>query len=206
MVKIVMLENIRSMTCIHLENGQKYWLNKEDVISAGIDEGMEVNIDSFIETLRLYQYPKALNTAVSMLARRACSSGEIKKRLRIRHYTDDVADLVIYKLEKERLLNDEEFCMQWIQYRSSMHWGPSRIKLELKYKGIPDSLIQEKMDLIDSATQENNALILAKKCWNKYRTSDNIQSCRQKVIQALVRKGFSWDSARDACRQAEKEE
>ena len=53
MVKIVMLENIRSMTCIHLENGQKYWLNKEDVISAGIDEGMEVNIDSFIETLRL---------------------------------------------------------------------------------------------------------------------------------------------------------
>lgn len=205
MVKITVLETIRSLTCIHLENGQKYWLDKEDIVSSGIVEGMEVDPDSFIETLRLYQYPKALNTAVSMLARRPCSSGEIRQRLRIRHYTEDVADLVIYKLEKERLLNDEEFCEQWIQYRSSMHWGPSRIKMELKTKGIPDALIQEKMDLIDPDTQENNALVLARKIWNKTQVTDSIQSRRQKVIHTLVRKGFSWDSARDACRQAEKE-
>ena len=73
--------------------------------------------------------------------RRPCSKGEITARLQRGKYTSEVVDLVIYKLEKEKLLNDREFCEQWVQYRLGRKYGPAFIHRELRTKGIPEALI-----------------------------------------------------------------
>lgn len=205
MVTIKDIQRDRSCVCIRLDNGMQYWLKKEDFEDAGLFEGAEIAEDSFNQMIRLKQYPRALSNAVAMLARRPCSKGEIQKRLHEKRYTEEVSELVIYKLEKERLLDDEEFCEQWIRYRTERCCGPELIKRELKSKGISDDIIERTFQYADQETETEGPLIIARKAWKRIRQGDDIRKSRQKVILSVARKGYSWETARKACDAAEKE-
>lgn len=205
MVTVKEISRVRASVCIQLDSGEKYWLREADLLSAGIRECMSFETDDFLQKIRLCQYPRALNHAVSMLARRPCSRKEIMSRLVRLRYTEDVAELVVCKLEKEKLLDDGEFCEQWIRYRLSKGCGPGLIRRELKMKGIPDRMIEKALEETDSGEQENNAVSLARKAWKRVGTGGDIRKNRQKVIASLVRKGYDWDTAGKACREAEEE-
>ncbi len=204
MVTVMEIIKVRASVCVMLDSGEKYWLREADLNAACIREGMSIETEDFLQKIRLCQYPRALNHAVSMLARRPCSRKEITSRLVRLRYTEDVAELVVYKLEKEKLLDDGEFCEQWIRYRLSKGCGPSLIRRELKMKGIPDGMIDKAFEETDSHEQENNAAALARKAWKRVGTGD-IRKNRQKVIASLVRKGYDWETAGKACREAEEE-
>ena len=204
MVTITGLDVKGTSVCISLNSGEKYWLKKSDLIDSGFTVGIEMTSDDFYHFIRIHQYPRALNQAVSMLARRPCSKGEILARLQRSRYMSEVSELVIYKLEKENLLNDRDFCMQWVQYRISRKYGPAVIRRELRMKGIPDDMIQLSLDLQNQSEELSNASALAAKAWSRMKPDADLRATRQRVITSLVRKGYSWDMARKACDEAEK--
>ena len=205
MVTIEEIRGVRSFVCIRLSSGESYWLRRDDLVGTAFHEGDEVDEKTFSRTVQVRQYPRALNHAVAMLARRPCSREEIRSRLVSRRYMEDVADLVVYKLEKEKLLDDREFCEQWIRFRTASHYGPAVIRRELRMKGIPPDMIEETLASADSSDPEKHALILARKAWSRAKAGEDIRKTRQRVIASLVRKGFPWEDARIACETAEKE-
>ena len=107
MVTIQTVDYVRSSACLTLDDNRKIWLTRTDFLESGWVEGLSVEKEAFNRFIQLHQYPRALNQAVSMLARRPCSKGEISRNLNQHHYTDEVIELVIYKLEKEKLLDDQ---------------------------------------------------------------------------------------------------
>ena len=203
MVTIVETELIRAFCCIRLDNGTRWWIRQEDLPLSGFHEGLSCDEESFRHQLRLCQYPRALNHAVSMLARRPCSRKEIADRLKRLRYTEEVAELVVYKLEKENLIDDAAFCDQWIRYRLSSKYGPSVIRRELRIKGISPDMIDKAFEAFDRDEEEENALKLAVKAWKRVGTAGDKRKNRQKVIASLVRKGYGWEAARSACEKAE---
>ena len=205
MVTIQEISRNRSRVSVRLDNGEIFWLTQSDVYAEGCYEGKKYDPESFYQWIRICQYPRALNHAVSMLARRPCSTGEIRRRLMLHHYTEEVTELVLYKLEKEKLIDDISFCEQWIHFRQQRGYGPSLIRRELKYKGIPDNIIQDCFDRQESCEDTSGALLLARKAWKKYSSSEDRLKSRQIVIQFLVRKGYDWSTARSAAEEAEKE-
>ena len=205
MVRILEISSVRSMGCLHMEDGSTFWLKQTEIEEAGFRPGQSLDDKVFIRQIRLFQYPRALNHAVSMLSRRPCSKGEIQGRLRARKYTEDVIELVLYKLEKENLLNDEEFCRLWIQYGTERNKGPYAIRRELMMKQIPSDMIDQAMSEIAEEDTISRANELAQKLWEKSHNDSDLRRHRQHVIQALVRKGYNWNTAVKACESAEKE-
>lgn len=203
MVRIAELNKAGPYTSILLESGEKYWLRNEDLAGTGIYESAEISADTFYHWLRVRQYPRALNQAVAMLARRPCSSGEITSRLTRYRYSSEVIELVIYKLEKEKLLNDTDFCNQWIQYRLNRGYGPGVIRRELRSKGISQEIIDAAFDSVKEEDGMEKAESLARKAWLRRKPDEDLRKTRQKVIGFLVRKGYSWDTAKAACKSAE---
>ena len=203
MVTIIEIRYIHSFGYIRLDSGEEFWLRQEDLHAAGFHEGAEYNKDFFLHQIRLLQYPHALNHAVSMLSRRPCSKNEITSRLTRLMYTAEVTELVVYKLEKEKLLNDADFCEQWTRFRISRHMGPSVICRELRMKGISEDIISAALNHINQDEEYENAVFLARKAWNRIRSGGDIRKNRQKVILSLVRKGYDWDTARSACEYSE---
>ena len=203
MVRIMELDTTGSRTSILLDNGEKYWLRYEDLAGTGIYKDAEMSEDVFFHWLKVRQYPRALNQAVAMLARRPCSSGEITSRLSRHRYTSEVIELVVYKLEKEKLLNDMDFCNQWIQYRLNRGYGPAVIRRELRSKGIAQEMIDTAFDSVNEEDGLDKAEALARKAWMRRKPDEDFRKFRQKVTAMLVRKGYSWDTARAACKSAE---
>ena len=204
MVTIQSIAFVRSMACILLEDGRKIWLTRSDLLESGWREGASVDREDFERFVSLRQYPRALNQAVAMLARRPCSKGEISQNLRRHRYADDVIGLVICKLEKENLLNDQEFSELWIQQRSRKY-GSRRIRQELRTKGVPESTAEEALSSLSEEEMLESATVLAAKAWSKAKPGEDLRKTRQRIIASLVRKGFDWDLAKQASDTAESE-
>ena len=203
MVKISEIRESRSSVSIVLDNGAQYWLRHEDLSDSGYCVGTALDPVTFMEQIRIFQYPRALNTAIAMLARRPCSRGEIVSRLQYRRFSEDVIDLVIYKLEKESLVDDSAFCDLWIRSRLSRGYGPARIRQELRSKQVPPDLIESALAKADNDLENKKAIEAALKAWSRIKPGENTGKARQKVIASLVRKGFDWETARKACLDAQ---
>ena len=115
-----------------------------------------------------------------------------------------MTELVIYKLEKENLLNDQEFSELWVQQRSRKY-GSRRIRQELRVKGVPESTAEKALSSVSDEEMLESATSLAVKAWSRAKPGDDPRKTRQRIISSLVRKGFDWDLARQASDTAESE-
>lgn len=205
MVTIQTISFVRSSACLTLDDNQKIWLSRSDFQESGWYEGLSVEKEAFDRFVQLHQYPRALNQAVSILACRPCSKGEISRNLDQHHYTNEVIELVIYKLEKENLLDDQDFSELWVQNRIGKY-GVRRIRQELRHKGIPEETADEALSRVSDEQQLKNATVLAEKAWLKTKSGEDPRKSRQKIIASLVRKGYSWDIATQAVDSASQTE
>ncbi len=198
MVIIEEITPLRTGVQIRLDSGRTVRLTRKDAEEGGFREGMSLPDEAFDQFVRLHQYPRALNQAVAMLARRPCSRHEIESRLRRTRYEEEIVELVLYKLEKERLLNDAEFADSWVQYRAGGRYGERRILQELKQKGVADDVAREAVGKLEASDSLDNAVHLAEKALQRSKPGENKWTVRNRVLAALVRKGYSWDTAAKA--------
>ena len=200
MVTVLAVTVEKSYALITLDTHESFRIRKNDLARFHFAAGQQFDEQEFSDLMLKIQYPHALDHAVRMLAMRPCSKGEILRKLKGKKYTDAAISMVLYKLDRENLTDDEQFTEQWIGYRSSQRYGKERIIRELRYKGIPDEMIHRVLDRLNLSDEDEKALELARKCWNRMKPDEDIRKKRQKVISSLVRRGYSWEIAEKACR------
>ena len=191
------VETIRNKTKITFESGWQVWFLNRQEFPFPLSEGTEVDRTSFEKTILLMQYPSALDRAVAMLARRPHSKGEISRQLKNAHYDHEVISLVLFKLEKEKLLNDLDFARQWVESRMQKY-GANRIRQELRLKEIPPEIIDEVLETATEEEQIQQAAAFVRKKLRTFHASDDRQKVFRNIVAALVRRGFSWETARQA--------
>ena len=116
-----------------------------------------------------------------------------EKKIRFQLYNE--IQIIIEKLEKLNLINDQVFVeskIQSFQYRAK---SKNYIKQYLLQKGIDKQLIEEKISLFyenNKNLEKENALKFAK----KRNLLDNDQDY-QKKLSKMARAGFSYDIAKE---------
>lgn len=129
---------------------------------------------------------KAVQKAYSILSYRSHSKKELYDKL-CKTFDDTCAQAACEKMENLGLIDDYEYCKAKTEYliltkRCSL--GETRCKLLTL--GINKDIIESCIDLYDDEIQAENLRILIEK---KYRSK---LAEPQKVIAALMRKGFSY--------------
>ena len=205
MVTIQEITFLRSFACLRLDDGQIIWLSRSDLAESGWEVNDTIDKELFNRYILLHQYPRALSQAITVLAGRQCSKAEIISNLKRHHYAEDVISLVVVKLEKEKLLDDQEFSDLWVSHRIEKY-GPRRIRQELKRKGIPDLISDSSLSQLNEDVELEHAVALARKILSKISPDDDPRKKRHKTVNTLVRKGFSWETAARAVKAAESEE
>ena len=97
---------------ISLQNGIKYYLLRKVYQERPVQTGDNIDEKEFAWWVLKHQYRPALNQAVSMLAQRACSKGEIQRKLSLKGYSKETIEMVLLKLEKTGCLDDQDFAKQ----------------------------------------------------------------------------------------------
>ena len=180
------------------------WFSRAAFEEHPLKAGEEVALEELCEWLLLRQYPEALNRAVTFLASRARSRQEVEEKLKSRGYMERTRELVLYKLEKERFLNDEEFAGSWIKARLQRQLGKQRIFLELRQKGISREVAEQVWMSLENEEEisEEPAVKLAVKLLNRVQKEPDPRKAMQKVMAAMGRRGFSYGEAKEAVQAA----
>ena len=184
-----------------LDNGQFIVVSPELFRERPFAEGDGIDLEEYDAWLLPRQYRAALDRAVALLALRAHSRGEIEQKLLRAHFRPATVEMVLYKLERENLLDDADFARQWAAARSGRKLGSGRIAQELRHKGVSAETIEEALSELDEDDQLAAAAALAEKALRRAKIGEDPRKTAQRVTGMLARRGYSWDIARKALQQ-----
>ncbi len=162
-----------------------------------ISQGDVLDMDVYAQGLAPLLYRHALDRAVKYLTVRARSRKEVTTHLERYGYPDDTVEMALLKLEKTGVLNDTDFAEQWARARSEKGLGKRMIARDLYQKGICSETAETALHELDEAQQLRKARELAEKWLPRYQNEDCREAAR-KLMQALVRRGYDWETARTA--------
>ena len=206
MVRISEVEKVRGRIRVVLDDGSEYLLLKSMLSERPLKVNDELDPEEFSSWVTQRQYRSALEKAVSFLAVRTCSKGEIDQKLRRIGYSPETVKMVLFKLDREGFLNDRDFADQWARYRSDQRYGPRRIAQELKMKGISGEDVESVLENLPEKEQLEDAVEIARKALKRAKSGEDPRKTREKMAAGIVRRGYSWDLARQACDQVLRDE
>ncbi len=163
-----------------------------------LKEGDAIDPEEYDNWLMVRQYRYALDRAVSYLAARAHSRHEIEEKLLRIGYRPCTVEMVLYKLERERLLDDTDFARQWVESRSHRKLGRQRIALELRRKGVSADEAEAALSLLDPEALLEDATSLASKALQRAKRDEEPRKTASRIHAMLARRGFDWETAKAA--------
>ncbi len=134
---------------------------------------------------------RAKRRAMYILAQRDHSKKELYDKL-IKNYPEELCEEVVDMMVDFGYIDEEKYSAKLYRYYMNKGWGKSKIRFELKRKGLPESLIREREQEYDSEDFIDEIIqLVIKKYYSKLDFSD-YQSV-QRVTAALARRGYGYE-------------
>ncbi len=139
--------------------------------------------------------PKARQAALRRLDRRECSSVGMARALKRKGFSADIISWTIQELLEEKLIDDQKYSEILVREQILKGKGPRWIQMKLKVEGI---LADQKYveELIASTTHTSELEVAKAVVMKRYPNAQVDPVTAAKAIQALLRRGFSYDVAR----------
>ena len=143
---------------------------------------------------KIWTEPEVYATSIGLLARREHSVKELATKLLSRGVDAELIESVIGRLIDERLQSDQRFAEVYLRQRSIKGYGPVRIGVELRERGVDDALISAQFRQAEDEGEidwfERAAAAYAKKYGGT--PVEDIKE-RAKRIRFLQYRGFSHE-------------
>lgn len=144
--------------------------------------------------LELSEYNRARERALYLLGLRDYACKELEKKL-LTEARPQIAEQVVRRLGEVGLLDDERYAERMAQSMSrTKHYPKRRVAQELRRRGVDGETADGAVEELACEDFEQALALIEKKYYNKMTDRD----CREKVMAALVRRGFSYDAIRRA--------
>ncbi|XP_073157458.1 uncharacterized protein [Henckelia pumila] len=146
-------------------------------------------------------------SAIELLASRAFTALELKKKLQRKRFPLEVIDALIMDFQHRGLINDCLYAETFARSRwSSLSWGPRRIKQELFKKGVNEVDAVKAIKLVfenDGASEDQDSglamsklsidrlLVQASKQWMRSQGAP-CETRKFRIIRWLQYRGYSW--------------
>ncbi len=134
---------------------------------------------------------KAREIVFRMLKLRLYSEQEIRTRLTKKQIEPKFIEDTIQYFKELEFIDDRKFTRQWIASRLAKSFGATRIRFELRHKGIGDDLLNEELKVIAQDYDEER--IVEKLAHKRAQVYHGIpkDKLKQRVYGYLARRGFS---------------
>jgi regulatory protein len=183
---------------IFLDEKYAFSVHETVLVKFGLTKGMSLEDWSIDDMVYEDEIRKAFNRALHYLGFRMRSELEVKKKLLEAGYGEAIVLEAIVKLKNLGFLNDESFSEALVQtQKNSANKGPRAIQQELQKKGIGKELQAQVLESYSEEEQLQIATRLAEKAANSNRSVAPAQ-LKQKIQNALLRKGYSFDIIKQA--------
>ena len=162
----------------------------------------------------------ALVAAVEILARRLVSTHELRSKLAAKKlYSPAEIDDAVLAVKRMGALHDDFLAEDVARSYRSRGYGPARIRMALRKRGIPQAIIEQTLNGKDedepinrtesdsgqSEDGENAFAVLHRKA-AQFRREPDPRKRKAKAVRCLVGRGFSYEDAIEAADRWMREE
>ncbi len=144
---------------------------------------------------------KAKETVYRLLKYRPRSEEEIRRKLKLKKFTDDVVEQTVEYFKKYQFIDDRLFARSWVKSRLHKPLGLTRIRFELRTKGVAEDIIKEELDnFFDPETEFESVLSLARRRMTKYKNVEPLKR-KRRLFEYLARRGFNSETIQKVLRK-----
>lgn len=189
---------------IHLYLDDEYKITTTETCWADnfIKDGSDISEEEWNELVRKINYSKALKKCYDLLAVRSHSVKELTDKLR-RSFDEETVNKVVDLMLEYGYLNDEDFARELLDYlMNDKKKSKSHIIYEMRKRGISSEIYE---NLISDADIDDIGVAYDIIC-SKYLNKLSQEGGRQKVIAAMMRKGFSYSTVLCALERIENDD
>ncbi len=173
-------------------------LSQMTALDHGLHVGIELTSEAFDALLGDEESRHALDAAYLLLSYRARSTHEISARLLHKGFAPQLVEQVTDDLIAAGLLDDTAFAESWVRSRQETRpRGGALLRHELRQKGVSKETTEAALESLDPQTEIDAAHELAQRQCVQLRDLDP-RVRRRRIIGRLQRRGFSWETIRDA--------
>ena len=166
-----------------------------------LEEGGELSDKQIKELTTADEFYKAKQAAVNLLSYRPRSIKEVSNRLVQKGWNQDLADRVTGELVDKGYLNDEEFAAIFARDRAKNKClGPVALKSELIKTGVAQKIIEKNIEAVYSKYPADELIQRLMKKRGIDLDVPLVKKEKQRFINLLKRKGFTWDQMESVVR------
>lgn len=167
-----------------------------------IKDGTEIDDEQWQNLVDQINYKKAIDKCYDLLSRRDHSVKELKTKL-LRTVDELNAERAIDKMLDLGYLDDERYAAVLVKHLlENKKMSKNFIKQEMFKRGLSSEIISNTLEDFEIDNSSSAAELILKKHKNKL----NIEGGKDKVIAALMRKGFLYSDIRTAFDMIENDE
>jgi regulatory protein len=142
----------------------------------------------------------AYRTALGMLERKARTTMELSKSLKLKGYAPEVVEGCLERLQARRMLDDSAYARRFTEQRAvGQRKGRMLIRQELLQRGVGREDVEQAIGELDEQLEQESALVLARKRWPNIKGNDRER--KQKLMAILLRRGFPSSVVKEAIQQ-----
>ena len=190
-------EKSKEKFVVTFENGTNIKVSTAQIADFGLYSGREFTPEEYNELKSAIELSSAKASALRILGSRSLSAHDMERRLTGKGVSAETAGAVVGWLVGCGMINDTEFAAEIVSHYSAKGYGPMRIKDELYKRGVPREVSAEAMSSLDEAANGDAAFEFARKKLDGSTDKADVHN----VINALCRRGFSYEDARIAVRE-----
>jgi len=181
---------------LYLDGAFAFGMHQDLILEFEIVKGIELDVETQRRIIRRDEVHRARSRAIGLLAYRARSSAELRRRLLRYDYAEESVDEAIEKIREAGLIDDAAFARDYAHARfANKGYGPARVRSELIARGVPRSAIDQAIDeaFSDHEAIAEAALAFAQKRQPSLQREADPLKRRKKLFDALRRRGFPTD-------------
>ncbi len=182
---------------IYIDYEFSFACSLELVYKYKIQKGNKIEEESIIEITEEDNYFKGKNDALKCIERTYKSEKEVIDKLLDKEYEEKTINRVMEFMKEYNFVNDSRYANAYIKEKMNGA-GREKIKFALKNKGIPEHIIEEKLNLLLEGNEKVVARELAKKKLNiLIKNEKDKNKLYKKLGDFLVTKGFNFEIVKE---------
>ncbi len=145
----------------------------------------------FAEQFNALEYNLAKQYVIKRLSVQSLPSATLQRALKQRLVSESTIERVINDFQQWGYLNDSEWTKNFVRRQMDRKLGPRAIAYKLSCKGLPKEHVEGALKVSGDESQQQAAIAQLLKTRFRQRNLADFRE-KQKVIAALVRRGFDF--------------
>lgn len=184
------------------EDETKLLLNYNIFEKYKVSVDMDFSQTEILEMKYFSDIERAKSRAINYISGKLKTKYEVRLKLRENEFSNEVIDEVLEILENEEYLNDRVYCEIFIEDKKRLNgYGKNKIKSLLIQKGISKSIFEDFLDNFEYEDEFDNAVKMGIKKLNLLANEEDKFKKKQKIINYLAYRGFSFDVINDVLKE-----